>query len=63
MKLDADAGGSVAETADAVLGAADDEFDIDRLIQEQRDQPLPQPTPGEGRRAPIALRVPARPSS
>lgn len=40
----------------------DDEFDIDRLIQEQRDQPLPQGSAAAGKRAPIALRVPSRPS-
>ena len=47
------------EMADAVQEGEDDEFDIDRLIQEQRDQPLPQAyVPGN--RALIALRV-ARP--
>ena len=49
------------EMADAVQDGDDDEFDIDRLIQEQRDQPLPQ-APVTGNRAPIALRVAARPS-
>lgn len=48
-----------AEMADAVQDGEDDEFDIDRLIQEQRDQPLPQASVS-GNRAPIALRV-ARP--
>jgi hypothetical protein len=47
-----------AEMADAVQDD-EDEFDIDRLIQEQRDQPLPQASVS-GNRAPIALRV-ARP--
>ena len=47
------------EVADAVQDGDDDEFDIDRLIQEQRDQPLPQ-APASSNRAPIALRV-ARP--
>ena len=48
------------EMADAAPDGDDDEFDIDRLIQEQRDQPLPSPVLGN--RAPIALRVVARPS-
>ena len=48
-----------AEMADAVQDGEDDDFDIDRLIQEQRDQPLPQASVS-GTRAPIALRV-ARP--
>ena len=48
-----------AEMADAVQDGEDDDFDIDRLIQEQRDQPLPQASVS-GNRAPIALRV-ARP--
>ena len=40
-------------------GAEEDEFDIDRLIQEQRDQPLPQQVQesATGKRAPIAVRM------
>ena len=40
-------------------GAEEDEFDIDRLIQEQRDQPLPRQVqaPATGKRAPIAVRM------
>ena len=48
-----------AEVEEELQDGDDDEFDIDRLIQEQRDQPLPQVLVS-GNRAPIALRV-ARP--
>lgn len=41
------------------LGAEEDEFDIDKLIQEQRDRPLPRQAqaPAMSKRAPIAVRT------